>query len=95
MNDFLISLMSSILALGIVFSIILIIYYVLSSRGMSKRREAMRRLVDELKPGKKVLFAGGLVGRIVSVREEYLDIELNKNNVVTVSRYAVSEIIND
>lgn len=95
MDNFWLSLITSGMALGIIIGIILIIYYILSSIGLSKRRKAMQQLVDQIKPGKQVLFAGGLVGRIVNVKAEYLEIELNKNNIVTVSRYAVQEVIND
>ena len=60
---------------------------------VKQSREKFMKLHEELKPGKRVQFAGGFVGRVVGVKEDYCDVELTKDVVVTVSRYSISEII--
>ncbi len=73
--------------------ILLIIYYIVSYLGLKKRRAFVKELQENIKPGVKVLFSGGLMGRVIKVNEEYVDIELNKGMVITVSRYGIQEIV--
>lgn len=73
--------------------ILMIFYYIVSFLGLKKRRAYMKTLQESLKPGVKVLFSGGLMGRIVKIGEEYVDVELNKGLVVTISRYGIQEIV--
>lgn len=83
----------SVVTMFTVLACILLVYYVMSARMMKKRREEMRKLVDEIKPGKKILFAGGIKGTIVRAGEEELDVEIAKGLVITVSRFSVNEIV--
>lgn len=73
--------------------VLLIIYYIVSYLGLKKRRAFVKELQENIKPGVKVLFSGGLMGRVIKVNEEYVDIELNKGMVITVSRYGIQEIV--
>ncbi|MGL5540307.1 MAG: preprotein translocase subunit YajC [Erysipelotrichaceae bacterium] len=77
---------------GVLLSIMLMIYYVYSARLVKKRRMEFVALHESMKVGKYCLFAGGIRGRLVRVGEEYCDVEVAKDQVLTVSRYAISSI---
>lgn len=71
----------------------LIIYYIISAKNLKKHRELMRELQESIKIGKKVLFSGGLCGRITSIKDEFLEVEIAKDIRVTVSRYGITEVL--
>lgn len=65
----------------------------ISSRNLRNRRRQMEELQTSLRPGVQILFAGGFYGTIVSVGEEILEVEVSRNSVIKVSRYAVQSIV--
>lgn len=78
---------------GVILSVMVMIYYIYSARLMKKRRQEFVKVHEELKVGKQVLFAGGLKGKVVRAGEEFVDVEISKDNVITVSRYSISQIL--
>ncbi len=91
--DFLENILTTSLVLVGFAAIFVIANYFLSAKSLRRSRENMRILQENIKPGKKVLFSGGLVGRIVKAGEEYVDVELNKGMIITISRFAIQEIV--
>lgn len=73
----------------------LIFYYIYSARAMKKSRLAMIERLDSMKPGKEVLFSGGIKGKINKVGEEYLTVEVSKGVEFTISKLAVSEVLSN
>lgn len=71
----------------------LIFYYIYSARAMKKSRLAMIERLDSMKPGKEVLFSGGIKGKITKVGEEFLTVEVSKGVEFTISKLAVSEVL--
>lgn len=78
---------------GVILSVMVMIYYIYSARLMKKRRQEFVKIHEELKVGKQVLFAGGLKGKVVRAGEEFVDVEISKDNVITVSRFSISQIL--
>lgn len=74
--------------LGIAAMILLFI----SAKNIKKRTSEIKDFHIELKPGTKVMFCGGVYGKIVKVSNETVDVEVAKNVVLTVSRYAVQNV---
>jgi len=78
------------------FLLALVLFYFISTfLGLKKRRKYIQEFQESLKVGKKVLFGGGIVGKIVKMDDEYLTVEINKDNNISVSRYGIQEIIED
>lgn len=69
------------------------IFYFLLIRPQSKRMKEHRALIESLSEGAEVVFAGGLMGRIVKVEGEYAVVELNPNNRVKIQRAAVISVL--
>jgi preprotein translocase subunit YajC len=65
----------------------------ISARNIKKRTSELKDVHVELKPGMKVMFCGGVYGKVISVGEEKIEIEIAKNTVITVSRYSIQNIL--
>lgn len=67
----------------------------ISSRNMKKNREAMRDLQGAIKVGARILFAGGIYGKIVRIKNDVIDVEVNKSTVIQISRYSIQNVISE
>lgn len=83
----------SLVTFGFLVVCFLIIYYIISARSIKKRRTQLVETLDSLKPGKDVLFAGGIKGTIVKAGEEYLDVEISKGLTIKISRLSVNQVL--
>ncbi|MCW6681398.1 preprotein translocase subunit YajC [Aerococcaceae bacterium NML160702] len=72
----------------------LAIYYILTYRNLKQRRQHFEELHKNLKPGQKVELANGIRGTVRYVGDEECDIEIKSGAVMTVSRYAISHLVN-
>jgi len=70
--------------------LIFVIIYFLMIRPQQKKAKEHREFLANLKKGSYVLTSGGLRGRIISVEESYIELELGENNVVEVNRNFIS-----
>ena len=71
------------------YAVILVLFYLFV---VKPRRDAMRRhkeLVEGLSPGDEIITAGGIYGRVVSVREKTCVVEIAKGTQITLQRAAV------
>lgn len=73
----------------------LIIYYMFSRNNLKKQLKHFEELHQSLKVGKKVLCAQGIYGTVRRIHPEMVDVELAKGITITVSRFAISEVIAD
>ena len=55
----------------------------------------MRELQAGIKVGARILFAGGIYGKIVKVRNDIIDVEVNKSTVIQISRYSIQNVISE
>jgi len=60
-----------------------------------KNREAMRDLQGAIKVGARIMFAGGIYGKIVKIKNDVIDVEINKSTVIQISRYSIQNVITD
>lgn len=85
----------TIVTVGVLLGLFAIVITFLSSRNMKKNREAMRKLQGEIKVGARILFAGGIYGKIVKVRNDVIDVEINKTTVIQISRFSIQDVIKE
>ncbi|MCL4115855.1 UNVERIFIED_CONTAM: hypothetical protein GTU68_042754 [Idotea baltica] len=72
-----------------------VIFYFMIYRPQAKRQKEHKNLMSSMGKGDEVLTAGGLVGKITKASEEndYIVIELNANNEVTIKKDFVSAVL--
>ena len=62
-------------------------------RPQMKRQKETKAMVEALKGGDEVITAGGLLGKIVKANDQYIVVELNAGNEVTMQRGAVTQVL--
>ena len=73
--------------------LILAIFYFMMMRPPPRTEKERRKMIEELRAGAKVVFAGGLIGTIVEASEKTFRIELSPGNVVEVLRGCVTDVV--
>lgn len=77
------------ITVGTLFVICMLVALILSARNMKRNREAMAELQKNIKLGASVMFAGGIYGKIVKIKDDVIDVEVSKGVVVKISRYSI------
>ena len=73
----------------VVFMVVLFLPQILSGR---KRKKAQETMLDSLKIGDEIVSIGGIHGKIASVSEATVEIVIDKNVKMTISKSAVSRV---
>ncbi|MCH4247966.1 preprotein translocase subunit YajC [Acinetobacter populi] len=73
--------------------VMIAIFYFLLIRPQSKRVKEHRALVESLSEGSEVVFAGGLMGRIIKIDGDYAVVELSRGNEVKIQRASVISVL--
>lgn len=79
--------------LAVIMGVIGLVLTFVSSRNMRKRRQTVGDLYTGLRIGSQVIFAGGVYGKVVGIEEETVNVEIAKNTVIKISRYAIQSIL--
>ena len=66
-----------------------VLLYFLMIRPQMKRAKEAKAMVEALQKGDEVVTAGGLVGRITKLGDQYLSLEVAPNTEIVVQRSAV------
>ena len=62
---------------------------------LRKKRNSLSEVHTSLAIGSRILFAGGLYGRVVGFPDDdTVNVEIAKGTVITISRYAIQSIEN-
>ena len=69
--------------------LIFAIFYFMMIRPQQRKEKERRKMIEELRAGAKVIFAGGFIGTIVEAKERTFKIEIAGDVVVEVARAAV------
>nr|WP_245710581.1 preprotein translocase subunit YajC [Allopseudospirillum japonicum] len=67
-----------------------IIFYFFLMRPQQKRAKEHKQLVSSLSKGDEVSIAGGVVGRITKVTDEFISLEVAENVEINVQKQAVT-----
>ena len=89
--------LASITSSAIVFVVFIIValgfYYMMSRKALKSREAHFRDLHTRLAVGQYVLLSDGIYGSVKKVGEERVDVEIASHVVITVSRFAIAEIV--
>ena len=80
--------------LAVIMGVIGLILYAISAKNLRDKRKELGEVHTEMKVGTRILFAGGVYGKIVGMDDEdTLRVEVAPKVVITISRYAVQNIV--
>lgn len=74
------------------FVLIIIIFYFLLIRPQQRRLKAHQQMIAGLKRGDVVVTSGGMIGKVKSVADDEVRVELAPNVEVRVVRHTISEV---
>ncbi|HEX6136470.1 MAG TPA: preprotein translocase subunit YajC [Casimicrobiaceae bacterium] len=72
---------------------IFVVFYFLLIRPQQKKQKDARAMLDALEKGNEVVTAGGVLGRIVKLDEQYVTVEVAQNVQMVVQRGAISQLL--
>jgi len=71
----------------------ILIFWFLIIRPQMKRQKDHQAKIGGLKKGDRVVTAGGLIGKIVAVRDDEVDVELARDMRVTAVKSTIGDVI--
>ena len=72
---------------------IFVVFYFLLIRPQQKKQKEARTMLESLEKGNEVVTAGGVLGRIVKLDEQYATLEVAPNVQMVVQRGAISQLL--
>ena len=72
---------------------IFVVFYFLLIRPQQKKQKEARAMLEALNKGDEVVTAGGIVGRIARLTDQYATIEIAPNTEMVVQRSAISQLL--
>ena len=82
------------ITIAVLMGIIGLILSFISAKNMRKRREQMAEIHTTLAIGTKVMFAGGIYGKVVRMNgdDEVIGVEVAPKTIIDISRFAIQAI---
>lgn len=82
------------IVLGALLIIIIIVYYIYSFTMVKKRKAYLIQMHEAMQVGKRVIFAGGIYGKIIEIKGDVVTVEVKRGAHLDISRYSISEVLN-
>ena len=83
--------------MGLLIPMILLfaIFYYVMIKPQQRREKERQKMINELRAGTKVVFADGLIGKIVEAKDKTFRIELAQDVIIEVARSSVQAIVTE
>ena len=73
--------------------VLIVVFYFLILRPQQKRAKEQKSMISALQKGDEVVAAGGLLGRVNKVDENYVSVEVADGVIVNVQKSAVQTVL--
>ncbi len=73
--------------------VIFVLFYFMLIRPQMKRAKDQKTMIEALQKGDEVVTAGGVVGKVAKVGENYISLEVAENTVINVQKQAVQMVL--
>ena len=70
-----------------------VVFYFLLIRPQQKKAKEAKAMLEALAKGDEVVTAGGILGRIAKLGDQYVTVEIASNTEITVQRGAISQLL--
>lgn len=77
----------------VMIAVIFALFYFMLIRPQNKRAKAHRELINNIEKGDEITTAAGILGRVVSLDEQYIKVSVAKDTDITLQRNAVSAVL--
>jgi preprotein translocase subunit YajC len=72
---------------------IFVVFYFLLIRPQQKKQKEARAMLERLNKGDEVVTAGGMVGRISRLTDQYATLEIAPNTEIVVQRGSIAQLL--
>lgn len=72
------------------FILIIVVVYFFILRPQKKRADDQKKLMDALRVGDEVVSIGGIVGKIVKLRDDFIVLSIDEKSQITLQKNAIS-----
>ena len=73
--------------------LIFVAMFFLMIRPNMKKQKELRNLIDNIAKGDEIVTGGGLIGKVVSVRDGTVELQIAKDVAVLVQKAAVTQVL--
>jgi|SRR5688500_7198080 preprotein translocase subunit YajC len=77
----------------IMMAVFVVIFYFLLIRPQQKKQKEHQAMLGKLAAGDEVILAGGILGRVIELGDQFLTIEIADNVRIKVQRFQVTTIV--
>jgi preprotein translocase subunit YajC len=70
-----------------------VVLWFIMIRPQMKRQKETKAMVEAIKSGDEVITAGGILGKVTKVTEQYIVVEVTAGSEITMQRNAVSQVL--
>ena len=75
------------------FILVFVIFYLLIIMPSRKKQKKHQEMVEELKPGDKIVTSGGIHGTVMGVQKDRIELKIAANVKIDITKNAVGAII--
>jgi preprotein translocase subunit YajC len=83
----------SFISMLFMFGLIFLIFYFLIIRPQRTRQKKHQEMVEQLKPGDKVITSGGIYGTVMGVQKDKIELKIAANVKIDITKNAVGVIL--
>jgi preprotein translocase subunit YajC len=73
--------------------VLLVVFYFLLIRPQNKRAKEQREMLSKIAEGDEVATAGGILGKVVSVGEQFLTLEVASGVSIKLQKHQVTQLL--
>ena len=73
--------------------LIFVVFYFVLIRPQTKKQKEHQEIVSALEVGNEVVTAGGILGKIQEMNENYVQLEISENVTIKIQRQTISSLL--
>ena len=73
--------------------LIFVVFYFVLIRPQTKKQNEHQEMVNALEVGNEVVTAGGILGKIQEMNENYVQLEISENVTIKIQRQTISSLL--
>ena len=73
--------------------LIFVVFYFVLIRPQTKKQKEHQEMVNALEVGNEVVTAGGILGKIQDMNENYVQLEISENVTIKIQRQTISSLL--
>ena len=83
------SVLSPLIFVGFLF----VLMYFMIIRPQNKRNKEIANMVSQVEKGSEIIGAGGILGKVIEVKDLYVSIEISSGTVIKLQKTAIANIL--